>query len=180
MDGVITQNVDGLHLKAGSQRVVDLHGSMDRVRCLTCGQAFARGDIAQRITEANPWIEHPETIELSPDGDVQITEVHDFVIPDCSVCGGMLKPEVVFFGEFVPKEKFAEASALVASADALVIAGSSLIVNSGIRLLEQASRRKLPIVIINRGVTKGDNRASVKIDAGTTETLEAMRERLGA
>jgi NAD-dependent SIR2 family protein deacetylase len=180
VDGVITQNVDGLHLKAGSQHVVDLHGSMDRVRCLTCGQAFARGDIADRITAANPWIEHPESIELSPDGDVQINDVQDFVIPDCSVCGGILKPEVVFFGEFVPKEKFAEASALVAAADALVIAGSSLVVNSGIRLLEQASRRKLPIVIINRGVTKGDNRATVKIDAGTTETLEALRERLGA
>ncbi len=180
VDGVITQNVDGLHLKAGSQHVVDLHGSMDRVRCLTCGQAFARGDIADRIAAANPWIEHPETIELSPDGDVQINDVQDFVIPDCSVCGGMLKPEVVFFGEFVPKEKFAEASALVTSADALVIAGSSLVVNSGIRLLEQATRRKLPVVIINRGATKGDNRATVKIDAGTTETLEALRERLGA
>ena len=180
VDGVITQNVDGLHLKAGSQHVVDLHGSMDRVKCLTCGQAFARSDIADRIAAANPWIEHPETLELSADGDVEINDVQDFVIPDCSVCGGMLKPEVVFFGEFVPKEKFAEASALVTSADALVIAGSSLVVNSGIRLLEQAMRRKLPVVIVNRGVTKGDNRATVKIDAGTTETLEAMRDRLGA
>jgi NAD-dependent SIR2 family protein deacetylase len=180
VDGVITQNVDGLHLKAGSQHVVDLHGSMDRVRCLNCGQSFARTDIADRIARANPWIEQPESIELSPDGDVQISDVQDFVIPDCSVCGGMLKPEVVFFGEFVPKEKFAEASALIAASNALVIAGSSLVVNSGIRLLEQAVRRKLPIVIINRGVTKGDNRASVKIDAGTTETLEAMRDRLGA
>lgn len=179
VDGVITQNVDGLHLKAGSQHVVDLHGSMDRVRCLNCGQTFARTDIADRIAHANPWIEQPESIELSPDGDVQISDVHDFVIPDCSVCGGTLKPEVVFFGEFVPKEKFAEASALIAASNALVIAGSSLVVNSGIRLLEQAVRRKLPIVIINRGVTKGDNRASVKIDAGTTETLEAMRDRLG-
>jgi NAD-dependent SIR2 family protein deacetylase len=180
VDGVITQNVDGLHLKAGSQHVVDLHGSMDRVRCLNCGQTFARTDIADRIAQANPWIEQPESIELSPDGDVQISDVHGFVIPDCSVCGGMLKPEVVFFGEFVPKEKFAEASALIAASNALVIAGSSLVVNSGIRLLEQAVRRKLPVVIINRGVTKGDNRASVKIDAGTTETLEAMRDRLGA
>jgi NAD-dependent SIR2 family protein deacetylase len=178
--GIITQNVDGLHLKAGSQHVVDLHGSMDRVRCLNCGQTFARGDIAARIAAANAWIEQPESRELSPDGDVQISDVRDFVIPDCSVCGGILKPEVVFFGEFVPKEKFAEATALIAASEALVIAGSSLVVNSGIRLLEQAARRRFPVVIINRGVTKGDNRATVKIDAGTTETLEALRDGLSA
>ena len=110
---------------------------------------------------------------------MQIADVSAFTIPECTVCGGILKPDVVFFGEFVPKEKFAEASALVHSTDALVIAGSSLAVNSGVRLLDQASRRKLPIVIINRGTTKGDNRASVKIDAGTSETLAALLERLG-
>lgn len=180
VDGIITQNVDGLHLRAGSQRVVDLHGTMDKVRCLNCGQSYARASIAERIAHDNPWIELPEAVELSPDGDVQVNDVDAFEIPACSVCGGILKPEVVFFGEFVPKEKFAEASALMQSADALVIAGSSLAVNSGIRLLEQANRRKLPIVIINRGETKGDNRATVKIDAGTTETLIALVERLGS
>jgi NAD-dependent SIR2 family protein deacetylase len=178
VDGIITQNVDGLHLRAGSQRVVDLHGTMDRVRCLTCGQTYARASIAERIAADNPWLETPEAVELSPDGDVQVVDVDGFTIPACSVCGGILKPEVVFFGEFVPKEKFAEASALMQSADALVIAGSSLAVNSGIRLLEQASRRKLPVIIINRGDTKGDNRATVKINAGTTETLTALVERL--
>jgi len=179
VDGIITQNVDGLHLRAGSQRVVDLHGSMDRVVCLTCGQYYARGGVADQIAVANPWLESPEAVELSPDGDVEIKDVGAFVLPECTVCGGILKPDVVFFGEFVPKEKFAEASALLQAADALVIAGSSLVVNSGIRLLEQASRRKVPIVIINRGVTKGDNRASVKIDAGTSETLVSLLERLG-
>jgi len=179
VDGVITQNVDGLHLRAGSQRVVDLHGSMDRVRCLTCGQYFARAGIAEQLVEANPWLDVPEAIELSPDGDVQVADVAAFVVPSCSVCGGILKPDVVFFGEFVPREKFGEASALMQSAEALLIAGSSLIVNSGIRLLEQANRRKVPIVIINRGVTKGDNRATVKIDAGTSETLVSLLERLG-
>ena len=179
VDGIITQNVDGLHLRAGSQRVVDLHGSMDRVVCLTCGQYYARGGVADQIASANPWLESPEAVELSPDGDVEIKDVAAFVLPECTVCGGILKPDVVFFGEFVPKEKFAEASALLQAADALVIAGSSLVVNSGIRLLEQASRRKIPIVIINRGVTKGDNRASVKIDAGTSETLVSLLERLG-
>ncbi len=180
VDGIVTQNVDGLHLRAGSQRVVDLHGSMDRVVCLTCGQYYARGGIADQITTANPWIESPEAVELSPDGDVEVKDASSFVIPECTVCGGILKPDVVFFGEFVPKEKFGEATALLQSADALLIAGSSLVVNSGIRLLEQASRRKVPIVIINRGITKGDNRASVKIDAGTSETLVSLLERLGA
>lgn len=180
VDGIITQNVDGLHLRAGSQKVVDLHGTMDRVRCLQCGQFYARGSIADRITADNPWLDTPEAVELSPDGDVEIRDVAAFTIPECSVCGGMLKPDVVFFGEFVPREKFEEASALMAAADALLIAGSSLVVNSGIRLLEQAARRRLPIVIVNRGVTKGDPKATVKIEAGTSETLVALLERLGA
>lgn len=179
VNGIITQNVDGLHLRAGSRRVVDLHGTMYRVRCLTCGQYYARQSIAEQITEANAWIDTDEAFELSPDGDVEVRDVGRFVIPDCSVCGGVLKPDVVFFGEFVPKEKFAEATALMLAADALLIAGSSLMVNSGIRLLEQASRRKLPIVIVNRGVTKGDTRATVKVDAGTSETLETLLRRLG-
>ncbi len=178
-NGVITQNVDGLHLRAGSQRVVELHGAMDRVRCLTCGQFFARTDIADRLTAANPWLDQPELIRLNPDGDVEIDDWEDFVVPDCTVCGGILKPDVVFFGEFVPTERFTEASALIQGADVLLIAGSSLVVNSGIRLLEQAARRRIPVVILNRGVTKGDPRAAIKLDAGTSETLGAIAERLG-
>jgi NAD-dependent SIR2 family protein deacetylase len=179
-DGVITQNVDGLHLRAGSLRVVDLHGTMDRVTCLRCGQFYARSSIAERIAETNPWLDAPDAAELSPDGDVQIADPSRFVLPDCTVCGGMLKPDVVFFGEFIPREKFSEASALVKRADALVIAGSSLVVNSGIRLLDQATRARMPVVIINRGVTKGDIRATVKIDAGTSETLVGLLEHLKA
>ncbi|MDF1479906.1 NAD-dependent protein deacetylase [Leifsonia sp. H3M29-4] len=179
VDGIITQNVDGLHLRAGSQRVVDLHGTMDRVRCLTCGQFFARANIAERLAAENPWLELPDEVVLNPDGDVQIAAIDEFVIPACTVCGGMLKPDVVFFGEFIPKEKFDEASALMRRADALLIAGSSLVVNSGIRLLEQAYRRRLPIVIVNRGATKGDAKATVKIDAGASETLATLLVRLG-
>ncbi len=178
VDGVITQNVDGLHLRAGSQHVVDLHGTMDRVRCLTCGQYYARASVAQRIAASNPWLDIPEAVTLSPDGDVQIDDVDAFTVPECTVCGGVLKPDVVFFGEFVPRDRFEEARALVHRADALIVAGSSLVVNSGIRLLDQASRRKLPVVIINRGVTKGDPRATVKIEAGTSETLVELLERL--
>jgi NAD-dependent SIR2 family protein deacetylase len=173
-NGVITQNVDGLHLRAGSRKVVDLHGTLDRVRCLVCQQLFARTDIAERISTANPWLDEPDAIELQPDGDVEVSHVEDFVIPECTVCGGMLKPDIVFFGEFVPLEKFSEARALVQSAEALIIAGSSLVVNSGIRLLDQASKRRIPVVIINRGVTKGDPRATVKVDAGASETLAQL------
>lgn len=179
VNGIITQNVDGLHLRAGSRRVVDIHGSMDRVRCLHCGQTFARADIAERMARENPWLDAPDGVALNPDGDVTVEDSERMIVPGCTVCGGILKPEVVFFGEFVPVEKFDEARALVRGADALVIAGSSLAVNSGIRLLDQATKRRMPVVIVNRGVTKGDPRASLKIDAGTSEVLEALRDRLG-
>jgi NAD-dependent SIR2 family protein deacetylase len=179
VNGIVTQNVDGLHLRAGSRRVVDIHGSMDRVRCLHCGQQFARVDIAARMAAANPWLDAPDGVKLNPDGDVDVDAVDDMIVPACSVCGGTLKPDVVFFGEFVPTEKFAEAAALVRQADAMVIAGSSLVVNSGIRLLDQATKRKMPIVIVNRGVTKGDQRADLKVDAGTSEVLAALADRLG-
>lgn len=178
VSGVITQNVDGLHLRAGSRKLVDLHGSMDRVVCLTCGQHFARADIAATLTTLNPWLDVPEAITLAPDGDVEIADPAAFRVPECSVCAGMLKPDVVFFGEFVPTEKFTEAAGLVDTSDVLLIAGSSLVVNSGIRLLERARKRRLPIVIVNRGITKGDGRATLKIDAGATEVLTTLRDRL--
>lgn len=178
VNGIVTQNVDGLHLRAGSQRVVDLHGTMDRVRCLTCGQTFSRSDVSDRISRANQWLDEPDSVELGPDGDVAFTRIAHFVTPECTVCGGILKPDIVFFGEFIPTEKFSEASALVRAAGALLIAGSSLVVNSGIRLLDQAAKRRLPIVIVNRGATKGDPRATVKIDAGTSETLTELALRL--
>jgi len=178
VNGIITQNVDGLHLQAGSRHVVDVHGSIDRVRCLSCGQQFAREDIAARMTRENPWLAEPETIKLNPDGDVDIDAVDDMIVPECTVCGGMLKPDVVFFGELVPTLKFTEASALIKGADALIVAGSSLVVNSGIRLVDQAVKRRMPILILNRGVTKADGRATVKIDAGTSEVLVELKARL--
>ena len=178
INGVVTQNVDNLHVRAGSRRVVDLHGTVDRVICLTCGQSFARDMVAARLAAANPWLEHPESVRLAPDGDVEVDDIDSFEVPVCTVCGGMLKPDVVFFGEFVPVERFAEARSLVVAADALLVAGSSLVVNSGIRLLDQATRRRLPVVVVNRGVTKGDGRAAVKLNSGTSETLAALAERL--
>ena len=176
--GVITQNVDGLHTRAGTRHVVELHGSLDRVICLACGQAFGRDSIAARLEADNAVLRDPENITIAPDGDADVGNIDDFIVPACTVCGGMLKPNVVFFGELVPAEIFVEASALVQGADALIVAGSSLAVNSGIRLVEQARRRKLPIIVINRGPTKGDSRAVHKLDAGTSETLAALAQRL--
>ncbi|MGK3953018.1 Sir2 family NAD-dependent protein deacetylase [Microbacterium sp. I2] len=176
--GVVTQNVDGLHVRAGSRRVVELHGTMRRVFCIHCGQVFDRRDLAARVEADNPWILIPENVPLGPDGDVLPESTDGFRIPDCSVCGGMLKPDVVFFGEFIPAGKFREAEQLVHTSDGLVIAGSSLVVNSGIRLLERARRRKLPVVIVNRGATRADARATVKIDAGTSEVLSALASAL--
>lgn len=178
ISGVITQNVDGLHTRAGSRHVVDLHGSLDLVVCLDCGQAFGRDSVAARLEAANPSLTTPDAVRIAPDGDAEVSDIDGFTIPECTVCGGMLKPNVVFFGELVPTVKFTEATALVSGAEALVIAGSSLFVNSGIRLLEQARRRKLPIIVINRGETKGDGRALIKLDAGTSESLAGLADRL--
>lgn len=172
--GVITQNVDGLHLRAGSERVVELHGTMRRVACTHCGQVFDRRDLAVRIERDNPWIAVPDAVELGPDGDVLPATSDGFVIPACSVCEGLLKPQVVFFGEFIPPGTFRQAERLVAEGGALLVAGSSLAVNSGIRLLERARRRRLPIVIVNRGVTGADGRAHVKVDAGTSQVLPRL------
>lgn len=176
--GVVTQNVDGLHVRAGSRRVVDLHGSMDRVVCLHCGQSFARESVADRIATLNPWLDLDAEHRINPDGDAEVDDVSRFSVPECTVCGGTLKPDIVFFGEFVPPVKFEEARGIVARADALLVLGSSLVVNSGVRLVGLAAKRRIPTIIVNRGETKADARAAVKIDAGTTETLAALRDAL--
>lgn len=178
--GVITQNVDGLHVRAGSGRVVELHGTMRRVFCTHCGQVFDRRDISERIEIDNPWVAVPENIPLGPDGDVLPSSTDGFIVPNCSVCGGLLKPDVVFFGEFIPTEKFREAEQLLKTSQALLIAGSSLVVNSGIRLVERARRRRLPVIIVNRGATRADNRATIKIDSGTSEVLGALASGLAS
>lgn len=176
--GTVTQNVDGLHHRAGSSRVVELHGTMSTVLCLRCSQRFARESIARRLMDANPQLELPANVELRPDGDVAADRLEGFTVPDCSNCGGLLKPDVMFFGELVPRTRFRAAFDVVLQADALLIAGSSLAVNSGIRLLDRAIRHDLPVVIVNRGATKGDPRATVRVEGGTSETLAALAERL--
>jgi NAD-dependent SIR2 family protein deacetylase len=180
IEGVITQNVDGLHRQAGNAHVVDLHGSLHRVVCLECGQMFERTAVEARISSDNPWLSSIRDAIMAPDGDADVQDYEDLILPECTVCSGVLKPDVVFFGEFVPTKVFAAASNLVKRADVLMVAGSSLAVNSGIRLLEQARKRRLPIVIINRGETKGDRKAAVKIDGSASEVLTELATSLGA
>lgn len=180
VSGVITQNVDGLHLRAGSRRVVELHGTMHRTLCLDCGQVFDRRAIAEQIEQLNPWILVPDSVILNPDGDVSPESVEGFVIPPCTVCGGMLKPDVVYFGEFVPPGRFKLSESLVHASDALLVAGTSLMVNSGIRVIERARRRDMPLVIVNHEPTRADRWADSVISGGTTAVLSALAARLGA
>ncbi|WP_062389448.1 Sir2 family NAD-dependent protein deacetylase [Demequina iriomotensis] len=176
--GLVTQNVDGLHLQAGSRHVVELHGDTRGVTCLACGTRVPREEVASRLERDNPALALPDAVALGPDGDVLPEAWADVTVPDCTACGGILKPDVVFFGELVPAARTRAAERIVDVADALLVAGSSLAVNSGLRLVERAHRRGASIVIVNRGATKGDRRADVTIDAGTTETLTALASAL--
>ncbi|WP_373425650.1 Sir2 family NAD-dependent protein deacetylase [Microbacterium sp. W4I4] len=178
VSGVVTQNVDGLHLRAGSTRVVEIHGTMHRVLCLRCGQVLDRRAVADQLEDLNPWVRTPENIELNPDGDVTPESTEGFVIPPCTVCGGMLKPEVVFFGEFVPAARFRAAESLLHASDALLVAGTSLTVNSGIRIIERARRRGIPLVIVNREPTRADAWADAVVSGGTSPVLSALADRL--
>ncbi|RLV57159.1 NAD-dependent protein deacetylase [Aeromicrobium phragmitis] len=175
--GLITQNVDGLHEKAGHRDVIDLHGRIDRVICLDCGQVTSRRRLHDRLRALNPGWEDREA-EVAPDGDVLIDDTGDFVVAPCENCGGRLKPDVVFFGETVPKQRVARCFDLVDQASredaALVVIGSSLQVMSGLRFVRRAAKDGTAIVIINRGTTRGDDLADVKIDAGAAETLTAL------
>jgi len=180
--GVVTQNVDLLHQAAGSRNVVDLHGRYDRVLCLECGQVESRASLAERLEALNPgFVEQVgavEDVEIAPDADAVIEQTQHFVVADCLRCGGILKPDIVYFGESVPRERVAAAARLVDEAEALLVAGSSLAVYSGLRFVRRAAQNGLPVVIVNRGATRGDELATVKLDAGTGETLTALAEAL--
>jgi NAD-dependent SIR2 family protein deacetylase len=173
VSAVITQNVDGLHTRAGHRRVVDLHGRLDRVACLDCDGLAPREEVQRRLAALNPrYGDRP--LAALPDGDVALEETRDFVVARCD-CGGPLKPDVVFFGENVPSGRVEECTVLLEDAEALVVLGSSLHVFSGRRWVKAAHRRGIPIVIVNRGGTRGDELATVKVDAGCAETLAALR-----
>ncbi len=173
--GVITQNVDGLHGAAGSRNVIDLHGRLDRVVCLTCQTFEDRNNVHERLTHANPWLTVASD-RINPDGDTDIPEdaLETFVMVSCTQCGGDLKPDVVYFGENVPLERVQNAYAMVDSADALLVAGSSLTVYSGRRFAMHAHKDGKPVAIINSGETKADDLASLRIDGDVGETLESL------
>lgn len=189
--GVITQNVDLLHEEAGSRRVIDLHGRYDRVICLRCHRVVSREQMAEHLEALNPgFIESigaVEDVEIAPDADAVIERTQHFVVADCwqpdpeggpGPCGGMLKPEIVYFGETVPAPRVADAYALVDEAEALLVAGSSLTVQSGLRFVRRAAAAEKPIVILNRGATRGDPLATLTWDAGASESLALLAERL--
>ena len=174
---VITQNVDGLHAEAGTARVVDLHGRIDRVVCLGCAAVSPRARLQSRLEEANPAVTGTipaGAAELRPDGDADIADPDDFAVPGCEDCGGVLKPDVVFFGESVPRPRVDESFGMLDAAHALLVAGSSLTVMSGLRFARQAVRQGKPVVLINHGPTRADDLATVKVDAGTSPTLRAL------
>jgi NAD-dependent SIR2 family protein deacetylase len=172
VDGVITQNVDGLHAAAGSRHVVDLHGRLDRVVCLDCRRTSRRDELHLRLRRANEnW--ESQAIQLRPDGDAVITpdDIARFLVVDCDDCGGLLKPDVVFFGENVPKPRVTRCYEMVDAAHALLVLGSSLAVMSGYRFVRHAARLGVPVAIINQGTTRGDDHATLRIDAALGDTL---------
>ena len=182
--GVITQNVDLLHSKAGSSVVVDLHGTYARVVCLDCGHTMSRAALADLLEAANPRFTDRAAvlggIAVAPDADAHVADTAAFQIIDCPRCGGMLKPDIVYFGENVPKDRVDQAYSLIDDADALLVAGSSLTVYSGYRFVRHAAAAGIPVAIINRGPTRGDDLATVKVDNGCSPMLALLADELSA
>lgn len=182
LSGVITQNVDRLHQRAGSQRVLELHGNYDQVRCLECGWGCTRAELDERLSKLNPGFLEQVTalgeVEIAPDADVVLATTEGFQPADCPRCNGILKPDIVFFGESVPPAKVKAGAALVAASDAMLVAGTSLATFSGLRYVRQAAREGLPIVIVNRGLTRGDELATCRLNLGTSEAIEFLRRQL--
>jgi NAD-dependent SIR2 family protein deacetylase len=184
VSGVITQNVDLLHTKAGSRNVINLHGTYAQVVCLSCGDSMTRAALGDQLDALNPgFVERAEAIgglAVAPDADAVVTETDAFRYLDCPSCGGMLKPDIVYFGESVPKNVVGQAFSLIDAADALLVAGSSLTVFSGYRFVRHAAARGITVAIVNRGPTRGDDLATVKVDGGCSELLTLLAEELAA
>ena len=176
---LVTQNVDGLHQRAGSEDVVELHGNLARVLCLDCGAVHARETIQRWLDDANARFA-ADRAPSAPDGDADVdaADLDAFSIPACPHCGGDLKPDVVFFGENVPRERVAAAMHALEQADAMLVVGSSLMVYSGFRFCERAAALGRPIAAINRGRTRADALFAVKVEASCAEALAALAERI--
>jgi len=168
---LITQNVDGLHDAAGSRDVIDLHGRLDLVRCMQCSETLPRAELQEQLLANNPsWADMPARV--APDGDVDIErDFSQFIVPDCPGCGGILKPDVVFFGEPVPRERVARAFEGVAKADALLVVGTSLMVYSGFRFAEAAAAAGKPIAAVNLGRTRADHLFALKVSDSSDKVL---------
>ncbi|MDJ0710945.1 MAG: NAD-dependent protein deacetylase [Woeseiaceae bacterium] len=176
IDTVITQNVDRLHSRAGSENVIDLHGDLGRVRCIDCDRTSLRHSFQSALKAANPdW--HARVFRYRPDGDVELAEDNhvDFSVPPCAQCGGRIKPDVVMFGESVPKRRVQEAMAAVDRTEALLVAGSSLMVFSGFRFARRAHETGKPIAIVNRGKTRADDIATLKVEADCGDVLSQLQ-----
>jgi len=170
---LVTQNVDRLHQLAGQQRVIDLHGRSDQVICMDCHALHARNSIHQQMADENPAFAH-YTATAAPDGDADLEGIDfsRFRVTDCPACGGMLKPNVVFFGDNVPKERVFNALDSLRQADALLVVGSSLMVYSGFRFCKQAAQLNIPIAAITRGKTRADELLSLKLDGDISAFLQ--------
>ncbi|CAN5144732.1 NAD-dependent protein deacetylase [soil metagenome] len=177
---LVTQNVDGLHHRAGSRKVIDLHGRLDVVDCLACGHRTSREHFQDRLERDNPGLNLPSAAVARPDGDVDpgAFGYDSFEVPSCRHCGGILKPGVVFFGEPVPRERVRAAFARLGEADALLIVGSSLMVFSGYRFARAAFHRGLPVALINLGRTRADGEISLKVRGQCGDVLTEMQRRL--
>lgn len=176
---LVTQNVDGLHARAGNADVIELHGNIGRVRCLNCGQHHARGDVQRLLEAANPAFAGL-TAPAVPDGDAHIEDLDfgAFDVPGCTRCGGLLKPDVVFFGEGVPRALVDDAAQALEASDAMLVLGSSLMVYSGYRFCEWAHRAGKPIAAINIGRTRADPLLALKVEQSCALALNALIERL--
>ena len=179
--GIITQNVDGLHHAAGAAEVTELHGSLHRVICLRCGQRTSRTDLDRRLSAANPGWDGESAALINPDGDAVLADdaTDSFQVVDCPGCQGVLKPDVVFFGENVPPQRTQACYAAVERASSLVVLGSSLTVMSGLRYVRHAARLRRPVVIVNQGSTRGDGHATAILDAQLGQTLGTLVASLG-
>lgn len=176
---LVTQNVDGLHGAAGSSKVVDLHGRIDTVCCLACGQRSPRRALQEELLRRNPrWAERDAPRAPDGDADLQAQDFSSFDVPDCAACGGMLKPDVVFFGENVPRERVAAVRAALAESDALLVAGSSLMVYSGYRFVEDAVAAGKPVAVVNRGRTRADGVLTLKCEVEVGTALGALATHL--
>lgn len=176
---LVTQNVDGLHQAAGSLDVIDLHGRMDQVRCMACGHILPRTQMQNWLETENPdWLRLDAAAAPDGDADLDGVDFSGFVIPPCPLCGGLLKPDVVFFGESVPRDRVDRANQGLARADAVLVVGSSLMVYSGFRFVAAAGRAHLPIAVINLGKTRADDLLELKVQMPCADALEALLAQL--